>query len=287
MSLALLAAILAFVCMGTANFAGPFLSRQAPVLSVLAVGTLPAVVLLGLFAALFAGPMPGIGFLLLAMAAGAITSASSALAFRAGQIGHIGLVSVIVSLSAIIPVAAGIFEGDKPPLVQWIGITLAACGTALTLLAGDTFRVSGDGERRKVKSNWPLLAAVGAVGYGFSLVILAGQVEENLLWAVFLNRGGLMLSAALAIPLLGQTLLRPGGSFRQLAPLPLLGLTMTTAIMLYGYASRSIMTIASALTAFTPLVSVTLSWLIVKERLTPLQIAGIAMAICGLGLLAL
>lgn len=302
--------------MGVVNFIGPFLTRRVPVLTVVAVGQGVGSLALALVVVVIWPSPPGIDFFLIAIAAGGMAGFATVFAFRAGQVGNIGLVSVIVALSAVIPAMGGIVEGERLPLHEWVGIALAATGTALTLLWGDQ-GLGGAGDRgardlptgavslpvgaaasaqppppalgamRRASRNWPLLAFVAAAGFGVFMLTFAKLAEQNLFWAGAVTRSSMALSAILAMTLFRQPMFSPGDKKRQLLPLPVLGLLMVTAVMLFGYASTSMLTVASALTAFAPVVTVSLSWIILRERLTRVQIFGIAMTMLGLLLLSI
>lgn len=309
-----LAAIASFVCMGISNFVGPFVTRRTPVFTVVAAGQLTPALILGLVLALLARPLPGIDFLLIGIGLGVLSAAGTTLAFKAGQIGNIGLVAVILSLSAIIPAVAGILDGERPPVYQWFGIVLAAGGTGLTLLTGerDQSPSGTDGGAvqaaagmpvgagavptqappamltalKRAGTKWPLLATTAALVFGIFMLGLSQLAKEDLIWVTFLNRTGLVVAAAIVIVATGRPLLSPGGKRRQLLPLPFLGISMTAATLLYGYAATSMLTIASALTAFAPVVAVSLSWIFLRDRLTRSQILGIGITVCGLVLIA-
>lgn len=292
--------------MGVVNFVGPLLTRRVPVLTVVAVGQ--GVGSTGMFLALliFWSAPPGLDFFLVGAAAGVLSGMSTIFALRAGQVGHIGLVSVILALSAVIPVLGGIIEGDQPPLHQWIGIALAAGGTGLTLLAGDRrLRPAAEsaslpigaaataqpphpalGAMRRASRNWPLMALLAAAGFGVFMLVFAKLSEESLLWTGFVSRFSMAITAAIVMLTLRPPVLSPGGMRKQLLPLPFLGLVMAAAILLFGYSSLSMLTVAAALTAFAPVVTVALSWILLRERLTRAQIFGIAITICGLCLIA-
>lgn len=305
--LPLLAAIASFIVMGVVNFAGPLLTRRTPVLTVVAIGQGTGSMVLVLILLVSLPSVPGIDFFAVGIAIGVLAGMATSAAFRAGQLGNIGLVSVILALSAVIPAIGGIAEGEQLPLHQWLGIALAAVGTVLTLLWGQG-GLGGDTETavsvpvgaaaasqpphpalkamQRASRNWPLLALIAATAFGIFMLLFSKLSEEDILWAGAVTRTS-MASASLGVMLLlHQPMFAPGNRRRQIIPLPFLGLLMVSAVMLYGYASTHMLTVASALTAFAPVVTVSLSWIVLRERLTPIQIFGIALTIVGLVLLS-
>lgn len=314
--LVMLAAIAAFVGLGIGDFLGPLLTRRTPALTVIVGAQTLPMALLFVVAIMFAVEAPGGAFVAKALLAGMMTALATFLAFRAGQIGHIGLVAVILALSAVIPAAGGVLQGERPPSHQWLGIMLAAGGTGLTLLAGEQSRRRGARDTaaapvrapgmplgaatpaaarppapvvsalRSAGGNWAFLAVAAAIMFGLFMLIYADLARQNLVWATAVSRLSMILTAAAAILLLGRSVFGPGDRRRQFLPLPLLGLIMTAAIFLFGYAASSMQTVASALTAFSPVVTVTLGWIILRERLTRRQLTGIGIAVFGLILIA-
>lgn len=316
---ALLAAMAAVFGMGCANFLGPLMTRRTPVLTVVGVGQGTAA--LGVFAILLFNwqPLPGVGFLFGAIGLGVVSAFATSLAFRAGQVGHIGLVSVIAAASAIVPAVGGVLGGDVPGLWQWMGILLATGGTVLTLLAGDQTKdwadTAADQARKasvapravdlpvgaatvaqaphpavsmakRASYNWPLMSVAAAVGFGIFLFGFGKLAEQSLLWVGVISRSSMAIAAGAAMVAFRLPAFAPGNRRRQLLPLPPLGVLMMTAVLLYGYAATTMLTVAGALTAFAPVVTVSLGWIILRERLTRTQIIGVVITVGGLVLVA-
>lgn len=302
--------------MGTVNFFGPLLTRRIPPLTVVGITQGTGALSLLLAVLILTPATPGLDFVVLATLAGTVSAAATVMAFRGGQIGPIGLVSIVIALNTVIPAAGGIVIGERPGLHQWAGIALAAAGTALTLLARARREEDGAKARpespasgivsvpvgaatvipaltpaftaaRRASRSWLLMASLAALGFGVFMLVFAELSRENLFWAGMVSRTSTSLTALGMIPFLGQPLLGPGRQGRGLVPLPFLGLLMTAAVMLFGYAAISMQTVASAMTAFAPVVTVTLSWIILKERLLPIQFVGIGIAVVGLLLIAI
>lgn len=315
--LATLAAIGAFLCMGTVNFFGPLMTRRTPVLTVVAISQGSGALAITVIVLILSPSLPGLGFFLVAALSGVISSVATIMAFRGGQVGPIGLVSVIIAMNTLVPAAGGIIIGERPDVHQWVGIVLAAAGTLVTLLTIDRKKQTGPEARhepenpvghavsvpvgagavmpalgpafsvaKRASRSWILMASLAAVGFGVFMLVFAELSRENLPWAGVVSRLFTSLTALAIIPLIGQPFLSPGGWRRQLAPLPFIGLLMTSAVMLFGYAAISMQTVASAFIAFAPVVTVSLSWIVLKERLLRIQFVGIGIAVVGLILIA-
>src|SRR3954469_1737504 len=158
-SLALLASLL----WGTADFLGGTVARRLPAIGVVLVSQ--AFALVGMLAVATAvgawGDDPGyIGWALAAAVVGlvALTAFYAALAD-----GTMGVVAPIAGLGVVVPVVAGVIQGDRPSGWQALGLVFAVVGVAL---AGgpDLRRRSATGA---TASRRPLLlAVVAALGFG-------------------------------------------------------------------------------------------------------------------------
>lgn len=302
--------------MGTVNFFGPLLTRRIPVLTVIAVSQVTGALFLGVAVLALSPAFPGLRFTIIAVLCGVVSATATVMAFRGGQIGPIGLVSVVIALNTVIPAAGGVIIGERPSVLQWMGIALAAIGTVLTVLTRDREDPGGakaakrDGSvgqivtvpvgaatvfpaltpalaaARRASRSWILMASLAAVGFGVFMLAFAELSREDLPWAGFVSRLSTSITALAIIPLVGQPFFGPGPKRRQLMPLPFVGILMTAAIMLFGYAAISMQTVASAMTAFAPVVTVSLSWIVLKERLLPIQFVGIGIAVFGLLLIS-
>lgn len=300
--------------MGVVNFAGPLLTRRTPVLTVVMLAQGSALVPLLAILIATGTPVPGPEFFMVGAGIGALTGMATIASFRAGQIGHIGVVSVMIAMSSVIPALAGIISGERPALNQWIGILLAAAGTGLVLTRGLQREGGAGGDQgvhleatavpvgaaapapamglnratvKRVGGNWKLLGLFAAVGFGFFMLGFAKLSEESVFWAGAVSRSAMAAVAGLAMVVLRQPMFSPGRVRRQFIPLPALGLMMAASIMLYGYAATSMLTVASAIAAFSPVVTTGLSWVILREKLSPQQVAGLAVAVAGLLLISI
>ena len=125
------AALLASLMWGVADFLAGRASRVHPAAMVALVGQAIGLVALALIV-LFRGAdadavTPGIFVGLF----GAVAVLSF---YRALALGTMSIVAPIVATSAIVPVFAGVFDGERPGTLQWIGIVAALSGVVLASL---------------------------------------------------------------------------------------------------------------------------------------------------------
>ncbi|MEO6204721.1 MAG: DMT family transporter [Mycobacteriales bacterium] len=274
---AVLLALLTAACYGVANYVGPLLARTNPLAGVLVVGQVVGVLgALVLFAVDGFGH-PGRSGILLGVAAGLFNGVAIAAFFRAASVGSISIVAPIGSTGAIVPVVVGIATGDRPSMLQLVGIPLAVLGAALAAARpaqrGDEVTVTGAG-----------LALVSAVLFGGFLTVFAAASEHGTTAAVLTSRIALLTATVLVVAVvrLPWRLPLPGA---RAAVVP--GLLLVIGTIAYGVATtQGLLSVVSVLATLAPVVTVALAVLLLGERLTGRQRVGVAVALSGVVLLA-
>lgn len=261
------------VAYGFGDFAGGLAARRTPVLRVTAVAQVAGLTVL-VPAALF---VPG-----------QITPAALGLGAVAGVGGMLGLLlymrglavgpmGVVAPLSAVVgaglPLVAGVLDGERPGAVGWFAllVALVAIGLASAGSRGDAAAGAG------------LLYGLGAgVGFGLFFVALDATPDGSGLWPVI---AGKVVSATL----LGLVLLHPArrGPLHGLKLMVTCGVLDTAANVLFLLATRSgSLSVSGVLVSLYPVVVVLLARLILKEKLTGLQLTGVGLALTASALLA-
>ena len=167
------AALIASLLWGTADFLGGQASRKNPAAMVALVGQACGFVALALIL-LFHGVdelaiVPGLFI-------GVLSSVAVLCFYRALAVGTMSIVAPIVATSAIVPVLWGVFDGERPGALQWVGIVAALTGV---MLASNEPGGKAENQRLALK-----LAFVAALGIGISLVFLDRAAEHDALTAV-------------------------------------------------------------------------------------------------------
>ena len=261
---------------GTGDFLGGLASRRAPILSVLVVSQ--GVGLVGMLAAaLIAGGAPSGVDLLLGAAGGLAGGAGVALLYRALATGTMALVAPVTGVvAAIVPVGVGIGMGERPSILQLLGIAVAVA--AVALLSGGRPR---SGVRLRGTS---LLLALGAgAGFGLFYIALARTSAGAGLWPLVAARGASVtaFSSALAV--------RRERMSRGTAGLPVMiatGVFDVSANALYVVAvHHGLLSIVAVLVSLYPASTVLCSLVFLGERLRALQIGGVALALGAVALI--
>jgi drug/metabolite transporter (DMT)-like permease len=266
-------ALCSSVLWGVTDFVGGRLVRRHPVatISLLSHGS----GFLALAAVVAVTGFHGRAFLL-GLAAGAFGAVSLYTFYRAMSLGTMSIVSPLLSLGSVLAFALAVAGGERPSLLAVVG-AFVAFGGALLASLGE--HASGGDRRRAL--GW---AFASPAALGFYLYLLARGANDGAgsISAVFGARAAssmLLLALALAV----RSPLRVG--LRAVATVVAIGASGSTALVLFGYASsRGMISIATILASLYPLVTVLLAYLVVGERLRGFQLAGVALALAGVGL---
>jgi drug/metabolite transporter (DMT)-like permease len=274
---AVLLALAASAVWGTGDFFGGLISRGRSAASVLAVSQTFGLIGLSVVVAIAAGPFPGAAILPWAALAGAGTGLGVMCLYQALSIGPMSIVAPLTALAGVVPVVVGVIEGDRPSWLQGVGMVVAVTGCFLAARApsqGAAIRRSG-----------VLFALGAALLIGGGLVGLDHAADHDVLWGLELSRVAVVvLAGGLALALLGPR--RVGGEARPLAPLALLGALDVGANGLFAWASTlGLLSVVSVLGSVYPVMTVLLARIVLKERMTPTQGAGVAAAFGGIALL--
>lgn len=275
--LAILLALGGSISLGAGDFIAGVKARQLQVLPVLVVAQLTGLAVLAPAMLMVGGPAPTTAsFWLLAALAGMGQLVGVATFWRSLEIGTMGIVAPISASSALLPLAVGLLQGERPVPVQAIGVALAAGGVVLT-----AYEPPSGGRRRARVASGVGLALFAAVSLGlFPVAIAAASDLGSALWAVFAGR--LCSCAVIALPAI--RLRRHATGLRAaLPPLAAVGVLEILGLFLIAAATtHGLLTIVGVISALYPVTTVGLAWLVLKERLHAVQRCGAVMALTGI-----
>lgn len=272
-----MAAVLSLIsaCMwGTADFLGGITTRRLPAVAVYLGSQVFGFLVLLLVVVIRGDWHAPLGYLGWGIALGLIGFVSMVAFYRALAIGPMGIVSPLVAVSIVIPVLVGIIGGEAPTSSEIVGIGIAFVGVLLA---------SGP-ELSGAESMRPLAyTLVAAVGFGLLYVGMArgSEISPSMTMVTFRATSVLILLIVLAF---ARNL---GGVTR--ADLPVLaaiGIVDATANLLFGIASTlGMLSTTSVLSSLYPVVTAVLAAFVLRERLRPIQYAGVTVAMIGVVLL--
>ncbi|HEY7486627.1 MAG TPA: EamA family transporter [Streptosporangiaceae bacterium] len=202
------------VVYGTADFFGGAASRRVPARSVLLI-SLPVGLLVLIAAALAVGQAPTAEGLAWGLAAGLAGGSGLIVFYNALARGPMSVVAPVAALiSALLPVAVGLLQGDRLAPSVLIGVLVCLTAICLVSMDGTTVRP------RSVRG--PVLAVISGFGFGvfFILVREAGRHGSGALWALAASRtAGLLV--VLTVVLVGWALLRRAARFGKARSFPI------------------------------------------------------------------
>ena len=271
----------ASVAWGSADFLAGVGCRRLPLLTVLLVSQTVGLALFVIPALLLGGPPPGLSYALLGMIAGLFNALALAALYRGLAGGLMGVVAPIAATDAVIPVAFGVLQGERPDLLVTLGIGVALAGVIVASLPViDEGPAAGrDSSRRSVAFG---LAA--AFCFGCFVVALAGASEGSAVWAVAYSRiTSIVLLGVAALAMRPSMDLGSGDA----APLLAIGGLDVGASALFAVATTSgLLSVVGVLGSLYPVFTILLAAAVLRERPAVLQRMGAAGALLGAALIA-
>ncbi len=272
--------LLAALCWGGADFIGGVLSRRNPVTVVLLI-VFGVGLALALVAALASGqPLPSGRAVLFALLGGILGSTGLGLFYLAMSLGKLGVVAPIAASGVALPVIVGVAGGESLATLVAVGLGLTVTGIILTSIESSEEEIHEDrsGGRRVVG-----ISLLAAVGMGCFIIFARVPYEESVPWTLVLTRS-VAVPVLLVVVLAGRksrpsprdgSLAAVGGTF-DVAATAFIGLALGTGAL----------SIVAVLSSLYPVVAVFLAFVILRERLRPLQAVGATLALTGVVLIA-
>jgi drug/metabolite transporter (DMT)-like permease len=277
--LGIVVGLLAAACFGSGDFLGGRASRDASSVVVLFVAQLCAVVGAVALVLLVSGEAIGRDIAYGAVA-GLVNAIGLGLLYRGLAIGRMGIVAPIAAVvGATIPVAWGLLTGERPGPVVIVGVVVAVAAGALISREEDTTTTGN-------ASTAVLVALAAGVGFGTSFVLFAQTSDDSGLWPVLAARVLAVLGAAVAIAVVARrTPVRLAARPRRLAAVAGLCDVGATALLIVAI-RNDLAVVVAPIAALGPGFTVMWAWTVLREPISRPQIAGLALALVGLALIA-
>jgi drug/metabolite transporter (DMT)-like permease len=276
---AILLAGLSALLYGAADFCGGLAAKKSPLFAVLVLSQA-----VGLALALAASAALGIDFppvrdLAWGALAGLCGAAGIATLYWALATTIVAVASPVAAvIGAAIPVLLGVATGDRPGALSWIGIAIAI--PAIALLTAGPAGKGGEGKLRRAV----LLGIAAGVSFGLFFSAISRTSPSSGLWPLASARIT-VVTLILLFALFTRRSLRVAGP--NLPMVALAGLLDMGANIAFLLASRSgMLTIAAVIGSLYPGPTVLLAWLVLRERMGGLRIAGLALALAGVALIS-
>jgi drug/metabolite transporter (DMT)-like permease len=276
---AVLLALASALVYGVADYTGGRASRVHPAFVVTFVGQAVVAPVL-LVAALASGtPFPDGSTVWWSMAGGAIGSLALAGLYYSFSHGAITIVApVSAAVGAIVPLLVGLATGDRPGGLAVSGMLVAVI--AVVLVSGAV------GERHvPTPSSVVALAAAAGAGFGFMYVALARTADDAGIWPVAIARWPTLVVLGAACVLSGA---RPGAQRSVLVLAVLAAVLDNAANLLYLLSTREgLLSVVAVISSLYPASTVTLAFVLDRERVSRWQAAGMVLVAVALVLVTL
>lgn len=263
---------------GAADFTGGFASRRASMFTVVTISQSAGLLTLVL-AMPFLGPAsPHVADLAWGAGAGVAGAFGVGLLYRALAIGTMGVVAPTTSVAAVvIPVLASLLRRERLPALVGAGIVLAV--VAIVLLGQESEHPDHPAPRPPQyglpSGMWHALASGVAIGFFF--LLLANTTPEAGLWPLVAAKcAGIPWFAALVLATRQSFRLRGGLAWVVIGG----GVLDMLANVLYLLATRyGSLPVAVTLSSLYPASTVLLARVVLRERLSRLQMIGMVGAL--------
>ena len=274
---AVLLALASAAVWGTADFSGGLISRR--------VATIPVTVIsqaAGFAAILSRSRSPAAGSTGTRSGSGILAGIGGgtglAAFYKALSLGTMSIVSPVVACGAVVPFAVAIATGERPSGVAFAGAGLAIGGAVLA--SAEERHATEANRARAVALAVAAAVALGLFTYFLGLGSREGSALSTLTGARVGSLGFLLLLAAGR-----RESLRVGR--RWILPIVGIGLLDMSANALFAFASRhGLLSLVSVLGSLYPVMTILLAYLVLHERLSRVQLAGVATALVGVAALS-
>ncbi|MEP7287710.1 MAG: DMT family transporter [Chloroflexota bacterium] len=262
---------------GGGDFSGGLASRRTSVTGVVIVSYTVGFLLLIFLALLRSEPLPSGADLFWGIAAGLAGVVGLTAFYRALAIGQMGILAPVTGvLSAALPVAAGIVTQGLPGTIRLIGFGLALISVWFISRS----------EEHEGKGSRPIglgLAILAGIGFGAFLTLIAQVSPTAVFWPLAAARAASITFMLIVATISRQKWIPPRG----LLPLLVLGGSLDSiANAFYVLATQAgRLDVAAVLSSLYPASTVLLAALILKERMSRIQITGVATALMAIVLI--
>jgi drug/metabolite transporter (DMT)-like permease len=273
-------AILSAASFGAGDFLGGLATRRSSPLRVVGVSQLYGFALIASLLAVFPPEDYGLADFGWGAAAGVCGGTGLVFLYRGLSRSRMGVVAPIAGgVGAMVPAVFGLISGERPSSVALIGVVVALA--AIVVVGWPTRTTQPDSALQPAGT---LEAIAAGLAFGAFFIFLSRAADTSGVWPLVAARiGSLALIWSLLVGLSGTVSVRHETNLLVLGA----GVLDTVANALFLYAARSgLITLVAVLSSLYPAATVLLARLVLRERLSRLQIGGVALTLLGMALIA-
>jgi len=269
-------ALAAAAVFGAGDFLGGFAARRLTLLSVVVISQAVGLAGMSCLAVAVGGNASGAD-LVAGAVAGLTGGAGVAMLYRGLAIGTMALVAPVTGIvAALVPVATGLGIGERPGLLQLVGIAVAIAAVAMLSAAKPLVGV-------RLQRTALLLAVGSGIGFGLFYIALSRASSSAGMWPLVAARGA-SVSAFVLISAAAHRL--PRMTRATAAPVAVAGVFDVAANALFLLAvHRGLLSVVAVLVSLYPAATVACSLVFLGERLRLIQAAGVVVALAAVVLI--
>ena len=201
-------------------------------------------------------------------------------AYSALRVGKVGIVAPVVSTQGAIAALIAIIAGEQVGADVAVLLAVIAVGIWLAAVAPPEDAGSAEPRQDKLAIAYSVAAAV-AIGWSLYAI---GRVSVSLpvVWALLPSRAiGVVV---VTLPLVMRSGLR---MTREALPLVLVaGVFEVAGFALFAFGARHGIAVAAVLSSQFAAIAAIAAYVLFRERLSPVQLAGVAVVVAGVGILS-
>ena len=257
--------LISAACWGAGDFSGGLATKRANVYSVVIASQLVGVILLIGLALAFSESTPTLLQIVWGGAAGVAGAIGLIALYRALALGRMGVAAPVSGVvTAIVPVIGGMFIEGLPKTIQLIGFIVAMIGVWFVSRADDSKIIWRD-------LNLPIVAGIG---FGFFLIFINRASGNGILLPLVAARAASLGVTVIATSIMRQPLLP---KIDHLPLIAIVGVMDAGGNAFYALAAQmGRLDVSAVLSSLYPASTILLAWIVLKERLTRTQWAGVA-----------
>ncbi|MDA3948699.1 MAG: EamA family transporter [Spirochaeta sp.] len=284
--MAILYAALAAFLFGTADFTGGFASRKNAIPAVLVWSQIAGLLLVGLFLLVDrTATLPSAADAAYGAAAGVAGLGGLALLYRGLSRGYVAIVSPLAAvLGAVVPLVAGLAFGERLSIPAAVGIAVSLPAIVLVSWHGH-LPESARNPRRIAESGRD--GVLSGVFFGLFFVFISRTDPGSGMWPLAVARvASIVLMFAGAVSTRREFRITATGRSGPVTVAAAGLLDMAANIFLLLAIRQGLLVIVTVIASAYPAQTVLLSRIFFGERIGPVRLAGIVLALVGIALMS-
>lgn len=264
---------------GVADFLGGMASRRAPAVSVVLMSQLVAGAGIVVVAP-FVAAIPQASDFAWGAAAGVAGTVGLVVFYRALSTTRIGVTAPVTALfGTATPVLFGIWDGERPAPLAWLGIVLAVLAIVLVVRSP-----SHEPDGSHGAANAVLLGSVAGVAFGLFGVLISHTSDGSGVWPLV---GSRVTSVALLLIVVAVARLPVARIEGRALAVGAGSLDMIANVLFLVAIRQELLSLVAVIMAMYPASTISLARIVLHERIGRAQAAGLGFGVVGVTLIVM